>query len=382
MRTYLKSMLVSSIIKIIAQEVPHVKISPDLAQKIVDDMRMVLNHKVNFMDMDGLIIASSDKNRINTFHGGAAIVLKRKTPLFIEYDGQYEGSRKGINMPIYFDNQIIGVIGVSGDKEVEKYTEIVKTMTEILVKEAYLNVMSFQNREKHRLVIETLLLDSGNLTYDTMFGIDFADEYRVVTGGPSTSDYDLSYLYPLLESTLSINSKIFFTISHALIIILVPKTNLNYLLTQIQNKAMDRYEMNLNFGIGLIGSETVDIKKSFETAKQALGWSVSQNHEQQIIYFEELDLGMIVANIPDDVKQLFHTNIFRNFRTKDFQQFRAIMKSFAKHNGSLGACADELFIHKNTLQYQLNKVKNLTGYDPRNYQDFAVLYMALLLHKN
>jgi len=359
-----------------------VKISPDLAQKIVDDMRMVLNHKVNFMDMDGLIIASSDKNRINTFHGGAAIVLKRKTPLFIEYDGQYEGSRKGINMPIYFDNQIIGVIGVSGDKEVEKYTEIVKTMTEILVKEAYLNVMSFQNREKHRLVIETLLLDSGNLTYDTMFGIDFADEYRVVTGGPSTSDYDLSYLYPLLESTLSINSKIFFTISHALIIILVPKTNLNYLLTQIQNKAMDRYEMNLNFGIGLIGSETVDIKKSFETAKQALGWSVSQNHEQQIIYFEELDLGMIVANIPDDVKQLFHTNIFRNFRTKDFQQFRAIMKSFAKHNGSLGACADELFIHKNTLQYQLNKVKNLTGYDPRNYQDFAVLYMALLLHKN
>ena len=355
------------------------KISPDLAQKIVDDMRMVLNHKVNFMDMDGLIIASSDKNRINTFHGGAAIVLKRKTPLFIEYDGQYEGSRKGINMPIYFENQVIGVIGVSGDKEVEKYTEIVKTMTEILVKEAYLNVMSFQNREKHRLVIETLLLDAGNLVEDTLFGIDFTDAYQVVVGSPTTSDYDLSYLYPLLESILTVHSKIFFTISHALIIILVPKMTLNGLLIQIQERAQDRYNMKLHFGIGLVGAKMVDIKKSFETAKQALRWSISQQPEQQIIYFEKLNLGMLVANVPDDIKQLFHTKIFCNFKEKDLQQFNGVIRSFAKHNGSLNRCAEALFIHKNTLQYQLNKIKDLTGYDPRNYQDFAVLYLALLL---
>ena len=345
-------------------------------------MRMVLNHKVNFMDMEGLIIASSDKNRINTFHGGAAIVLQRKTSLFIEYDGQYEGARKGINMPIYFDNQVIGVIGVSGDKEVEKFTEIVKTMTEILVKEAYLNVMSFQNREKHRLIIETLLLDAGNLVEDTLFGIDFADEYQVIVGSPSISDYDLSYLHQLLESVLSTHAKIFFTISHSLIIILAPKMTLNYLLTQIQDKAKDRYEMSLNFGVGLTSAQRVDIKKSFETAKQALSWAISQKYEQAVIYFEQLDLGMIVANIPDDVKQLFYTNIFRNLQEKDLQQFCEIIRSFTKHNGALGACANELFIHKNTLQYQLNKIKNLTGYDPRNYQDFAVLYLALLLHEN
>ena len=357
------------------------KISAKLAQKIVDNLKIALNHKVNFMDTDGLIIASSDQSRINTFHGGAAIVLKRQTPLFIESDQQYEGTRKGINMPIYFDNQVIGVIGVSGDKEVIKYTEIVKTMTEILIKEAYLNAMSFQNREKHRLIIETLLLDERNLAYDTLFGIDFADEYHVIVGSPMTSDYDLSYLYPLLEAVFSTNSKIFFTISHALIIILAPKAQPISLLGTVQNKAFNQYEMALNFGVGLTSSASVDLKKSFKTAKQALNWSISQNHEQQIVYFEQLDLGMIVANIPNDVQQLFYANVFHKFQTKDFEQFRAIMKLFSKHNGSLGKCADELFIHKNTLQYQLNKIKTLTGYDPRNYQDFAVLYLALLLHE-
>lgn len=358
------------------------KISPSLAQEIVDNIQLVLNSKVNFMDMKGFIIASSDQERIGNFHGGAATCLKRKAFLFIEYDEQYEGSRKGINMPIYFDHQIIGVIGVSGDKEVEKYTEIVKTMTEILIKEAYLNIISFQNREKHRLIIETLLLDAGYLVEDTLFGIDFSDEYRVIVGSPHTSDYDLSYLYPLLEAVLSVNTKIFFTISHALIIILAPKTTLSYLLVQIQNKAKIRHDMDLNFGIGLTGTQTIDIKKSFETAKQALNWSILQNHEQEIVYFEQLDLGMIIANIPDDVKQLFHIRIFSNLQEKNLQQFRKIMKSFAKNNGSLNACAAELFIHPNTLQYQLNKIKTLTGYDPRNYQDFAVLHLALLLSKN
>jgi len=358
------------------------KISSSLAQKIVDDLRLVLNHKVNFMDMNALIIASSDANRINTFHGGAALVLKRKTPLFVKYDGQYEGARKGINMPIYFENQVIGVIGVSGDSEVEKYTEIVKTMTEMLVKEAYLNVMSFQKREKHRLIIETLLLNTGNLTYDTLFGIDFADDYHVAVGSPLNSDYDLSYLHQLLESVFSNHPKIFFTISYSLIIILAPKVNLKELLNQVQNKAKARYDMNLNFGIGLTSAEKVEMKKSFETAKQALNWAISLKYEQQIVCFKELDLGMIVATISEDVKILFQEKIFHDFNEKDLQQFSKVMKSFAKHNGSITACADELFIHKNTLQYQLNKIKKLTGYDPRNYQDFAVLYMASLLHEN
>ncbi|MCL2558993.1 MAG: helix-turn-helix domain-containing protein [Turicibacter sp.] len=357
------------------------KISSSLAQNIVDNMRMVLNHQVNFMDMNGFIIASSDPERINTFHGGAAVVLKRKTPLFIAYDGQYEGARKGINMPIFFDRQVIGVIGVSGDSEVEKYTEIVKAMTEILIKEAYLNVMSFQNREKHRLIIETLLLDAGNLTYDTLFGIDFSDEYHVAVGSPPTTDYDLSYLHQLLESVFANHSKIFFTISHSLIIILAPRIHLNELLINIQNKANDRYEMNLNFGIGLASLQRIDMKKSFETAKQGLNWAISQGFERQLIYFEDLDLGMIVATTSEDVRRLFQMKIFHAFEEKDWQQFRKIMKSFAKHNGSLNACADELFIHKNTLQYQLNKIKILTSYDPRNYRDFSVLYMALLLHE-
>ena len=36
-------------------------------------------------------------------------------------------------------------------------------------------------------------------------------------------------------------------------------------------------------------------------------------------------------------------------------------------------------MHKNTLQYQLNKIEKLTGYDPRNLKDFSTLDLAFTL---
>lgn len=38
-------------------------------------------------------------------------------------------------------------------------------------------------------------------------------------------------------------------------------------------------------------------------------------------------------------------------------------------------------MHKNTLQYQLNKIEKLTGYNPRNLKDFTILDIAFALKK-
>ena len=42
-------------------------------------------------------------------------------------------------------------------------------------------------------------------------------------------------------------------------------------------------------------------------------------------------------------------------------------------------CADELYLHKNTLQNRLNKIAEKTGYNPRKLSDFTVLALAFKL---
>ncbi|MCD0050356.1 PucR family transcriptional regulator, partial [Streptococcus agalactiae] len=51
--------------------------------------------------------------------------------------------------------------------------------------------------------------------------------------------------------------------------------------------------------------------------------------------------------------------------------------SYFKHNLSLKECSQELFIHKNTVQYRLNKIYESTQLNPRNFKDATLLYLAL-----
>ena len=51
-----------------------------------------------------------------------------------------------------------------------------------------------------------------------------------------------------------------------------------------------------------------------------------------------------------------------------------------KNDGSISETSKELIIHKNTLQYRLKKVKDMTGYDPRKLKDFTIVYLATLLY--
>lgn len=358
------------------------KISSTLAQKIVNKLKATLNHQVNFINMDGFIIASSDKNRIDTFHEGATIVIKTKKQLFIKYDGQYEGTKAGINLPIYFENEIIGVIGLTGSHEIEKYAQILKSMTEILIKEAYLNVASFQKRFKQRLLIESLLLHPQNLTDEHLFTFDSQLAYRVVVGNTDElNEQDLSALLSLCESTFIEQQQIYFTINSSYLILLIPTDSVSPDLNLLQEKAFSYHDLNVNFGVGLISTDQNAFKQSFETAKQALKWIQSKNKTQEIAYFENLDLGILLTNIAPSIKQLFLTHVLGEISEKEFKNMRLLLTTFSKHNGSIQKGAEELFIHKNTFQYQLTKLKKITGYDPRNYQDFAILHMALLLHE-
>jgi len=64
---------------------------------------------------------------------------------------------------------------------------------------------------------------------------------------------------------------------------------------------------------------------------------------------------------------------------KDFEEFSNILTVYEQENGGVIYTAEKLFMHKNTLQYKLNKIKRLSGYDPRNLKDFTILSLAFKL---
>ena len=62
--------------------------------------------------------ASTDPERMDTYHEGAARVIgEHLDELIIQSDDEYEGTRKGINLPILLDGEIAGVVGITGERE-------------------------------------------------------------------------------------------------------------------------------------------------------------------------------------------------------------------------------------------------------------------------
>ena len=94
-----------------------------MAQDFVEATSMLVGHRtINIMDQNAIIIASTEKERIGTFHQGAREVLETGKPVLIlkENLAQYPGAKEGYNMPIFLDDEIIGVVGIFGcEKEVQ-----------------------------------------------------------------------------------------------------------------------------------------------------------------------------------------------------------------------------------------------------------------------
>ena len=122
------------------------RITQDVAKTIVNEISNTINKNVNLMDETGRIIASTASDRVGTFHRGAQKIVEEKLDCLTIYtDQEYSGSRMGINMPIYFQGEIVGVIGITGEwDQISQYVQLIRKATEILLMESYL-----KNRELH-----------------------------------------------------------------------------------------------------------------------------------------------------------------------------------------------------------------------------------------
>jgi carbohydrate diacid regulator len=77
------------------------------------------------------------------------------------------------------------------------------------------------------------------------------------------------------------------------------------------------------------------------------------------------------------VKEEFVHRIFRGCSQTEITQWVELLRVFYDENGSLKLASAKLFIHKNTLQYKLNKLFETTGYDPRKMSDAALFTLAI-----
>lgn len=138
---------------------------PDLANKIVREVRRLITENIIIINIEGVIIASTDTERIGQFHEGALRCAKQKKIVIItkEDERRLQGVKAGMNLPLLFHDEVIGVIGITGEPEnISRYSEILRKMTELLIHENYfLEQLELEHRSYEAFVFDWLQIQSG-----------------------------------------------------------------------------------------------------------------------------------------------------------------------------------------------------------------------------
>lgn len=368
-------------------------ISKKYLQNILIELKEIVDQDLIYMNVDGIIIASTDSSRIGDVHYGGKKVLKTGKDLLIESDQEYIGAKKGINMPVKLNDTIIGVIGITGNsEEVIRYVKIIKRLTEIFIKDGYAKDIENSEIEKDRMIMDSLVYSESDLDenliirYENLFGIK-NNIPRIIISATIAANETKRYrnkdkVFRLFRATLKNTDVISSLSGNNIVMILENKTRdqCDELIKKLKDTVKQNINFNLRFGIGDKQTEISKLKISYQKAMEALKWS-SLVSKEEITYYEDFDIEMLLTNIYPHSMREYVDKVLYSLDSSECSEYSKMLNIYEKHNGSIIRVSEELFIHKNTLQYKINKLSEKTGYDMRKTRDFMVLRIAFTLKK-
>lgn len=133
---------------------------------------------------------------------------------------------------------------------------------------------------------------------------------------------------------------------------------------------------------GTCVSEIKDVSRSYKEAKMALDVGGIFFEEREVIAYSELGIGRLIYQLPIPLCKMFIKEIFHGINPEDFDEDTIItIKKFFENSLNVSETSRQLFIHRNTLVYRLDKIQKSTGLDLRVFEDAITFRIALMVVK-
>lgn len=375
-------------------------------QKIVEELRHSIDRDINIMDRTGYIIASTNPARIGILHTGALRIIEEKmTELLIGDETCFEGARRGINLPICINDEIVGVVGITGEREdVEHFGKIIKKMTEILISEEYQNdhnllIENTKNNYVYSWLYETIHDDEKEnekfIQSGRLLGIDvFTSRVVIVLNIDCINDKNINsdvdkqmlinrVIKRIRKLIVEDEQNIVVQIG-ARIIILFKEESMEHAYEKvnfIKDEIEQKYNVKIAGGIGSIGKTPMEIRQSYKEAEISCDMMINLK-DKGIKIYGDVDMDLLLQTIPYHNRTSFYNKIFAECFNKELDSYMQLLRTLIENNGSINQTAEQLYLHKNTVQYRLSKLKELTGYDPRVMKELVPLYVGLLIYED
>ena len=131
---------------------------------------------------------------------------------------------------------------------------------------------------------------------------------------------------------------------------------------------------------GTIVDELKDLSRSYKEAKMAMDVGRIFDAGKRVISYNELGIGRLIYQLPPNLCRIFIREIFGEGEMTEFdQETLTTIDTFFENNLNVSETARQLFVHRNTLVYRIEKLMKSTGLDIRTFEDAMTLKIALMV---
>lgn len=139
---------------------------------------------------------------------------------------------------------------------------------------------------------------------------------------------------------------------------------------------------DIRVAYGTVIREIKEVSRSYKEAKMALDVGKIFFSDRDVVAYSELGIGRLIYQLPIPLCKMFIREIFGGKSPDEFdEETLTTIHKFFENSLNVSETSRQLFIHRNTLVYRLDKLQKSTGLDLRVFEDAITFKIALMVVK-
>lgn len=368
----------------------------ELCRKLVQSSSLTIGCNVLVTDEKGYVYASNMVEREGSLHEASLEVIESGQMAWHDAAAaeRLRGTMPGMTIPLIIENQVIGTIGITGEpKKVAGYAALVQQMTQVF--------MGFQKRQQEsagidnrlqNLIREIIHFDERikqpheiyNMAFELGADLDIprvvilvqkvsgGSPQAVMEGGTAAESELLGRFFRLQQDFVCRRND-----GEHLVLACLPKEGTGGLTERCRRmeKAL-RETGQYQVGIGTAADSLDALRRSYENALFAVRVMQTGVRHETCLAYSELGLEKLAASLPDDVCSAVRAEYSKAlFDSPRFAETMEIIDAWCRQEFSFTDTARALHVHKSTLTYRFQRIRELYGLDLYDFRQVSPLFL-------
>jgi carbohydrate diacid regulator len=137
--------------------------------------------------------------------------------------------------------------------------------------------------------------------------------------------------------------------------------------------------VKVRVGYGNPAESLEEIARSFQEAELSLAVGKIFYASQETISYQHLGIGRLIYQLPESLCVMFIKEVFGDREIEIDEETYAAVEKFFENSLNIAETARQLYVHRNTLVYRLDRFQKEVGLDVRNFEDAISFKIAMMV---